>query len=227
MTPLWTLHAGATYRSDTRQLVFSVAKAVSAVAAHLAAERGELDLDQPIAEYWPAFNRPATASITCRTVLAHRAGLPAVDRPFDPYSDRGRRTGASAGTSGALLGTRNRARLPHDHIRDSARWHLQPHPRRHRRRVHPSPRRPTRARLSFGVPAVTGDIRPVLSRGAIAAEQPTGPVRHGCLKLPGSACSTRLRSSTTCRCVPSRFPRSVSWREHGTWLDYSLPPAAR
>jgi CubicO group peptidase (beta-lactamase class C family) len=80
--PVVDLRAGASYERDPRQLVFSAAKAVTAVAAQIAAERGELDLDQPVAEYWPAFRRAATRTITARTVLAHRAGLPAVDGPI-------------------------------------------------------------------------------------------------------------------------------------------------
>lgn len=80
--PVVDLHGGATYGPDSRQLVFSVAKAVSAVAVHVAAERGELDLDQPIADFWPAFRRTGTQAITTRTVLAHRAGLPTVDTPL-------------------------------------------------------------------------------------------------------------------------------------------------
>jgi CubicO group peptidase (beta-lactamase class C family) len=53
---------------------------VSAIAAHVATERGELDLDQPIATFWPAFGRTGTKTITTRTVLAQRAALPTVDR---------------------------------------------------------------------------------------------------------------------------------------------------
>jgi CubicO group peptidase (beta-lactamase class C family) len=80
--PVVDLHGGPTYGPESRQLVFSVAKAVSAVAAHVAAERGELDLDEPIATFWPAFGRAATRAVTTRTVLSHRAGLPAVAAPL-------------------------------------------------------------------------------------------------------------------------------------------------
>jgi CubicO group peptidase (beta-lactamase class C family) len=80
--PIVDLHGGTTYGPDSRQLVFSVAKAVSALAAHVAAERGELDLDQPVATFWPEFARSGTRAITARTVLAQRAGLPTVDRPL-------------------------------------------------------------------------------------------------------------------------------------------------
>jgi CubicO group peptidase (beta-lactamase class C family) len=80
--PVVDLHSGPTYGPDSRQLVFSVAKAVSAIAAHVAAERGELDLDQPVATFWPEFQRSGTEAITTRMVLAQRAGLPTVDKPL-------------------------------------------------------------------------------------------------------------------------------------------------
>lgn len=80
--PVVDLHGGPTYGPDSRQLVFSVAKAVSAIAAHVATERGELDLDQPVATFWPEFGRTGTRAITTRTVLAQRAGLPTVDKPL-------------------------------------------------------------------------------------------------------------------------------------------------
>jgi CubicO group peptidase (beta-lactamase class C family) len=80
--PVVDLHGGATYGPDSRQVVFSVAKAVSAIAAHVAAERGELDLDQPLASFWPAFRRASTRITTTRMVLGQRAGLPTVDKPL-------------------------------------------------------------------------------------------------------------------------------------------------
>jgi CubicO group peptidase (beta-lactamase class C family) len=80
--PVVDLHGGATHGPGTRQIVFSVAKAVSAIAAHVAAQRGDLDLDRPLATFWPAFARTSTRTITTRTVLAHRAGLPAVNGPI-------------------------------------------------------------------------------------------------------------------------------------------------
>ena len=61
------------------QIVFSVSKAVAAIAAQHAHSAGLLDLDAPIASVWPEFARPSTSEITTRMVLTHRAGLPAVD----------------------------------------------------------------------------------------------------------------------------------------------------
>ena len=71
---------GGEYRADSLQLVFSVSKSVTAIAAAIAHEEGLLDLDAPLADYWPAFARPSTRTITARSVLSHRSGLAALDR---------------------------------------------------------------------------------------------------------------------------------------------------
>jgi CubicO group peptidase (beta-lactamase class C family) len=43
------------YTSDTLQLVYSVSKGVMAAAMALCVERGWLDYDTPVAQYWPEF----------------------------------------------------------------------------------------------------------------------------------------------------------------------------
>jgi CubicO group peptidase (beta-lactamase class C family) len=43
---------------------------------HLLAERGQLNLDDPIAKYWPEFAQNGKGSITIRHALQHRAGIP-------------------------------------------------------------------------------------------------------------------------------------------------------
>lgn len=74
--------SGGTHAPDTLQLQFSVSKAVTAIAAMRAHHEGELDLDQPIGEFWPAFARPATKRITTRMILSHGSGLAGVDVPL-------------------------------------------------------------------------------------------------------------------------------------------------
>ena len=37
---------------------------------------GTIDLDAPIATYWPAFGDHGKAAITLRVAMSHRAGLP-------------------------------------------------------------------------------------------------------------------------------------------------------
>ncbi|MBD3143711.1 serine hydrolase domain-containing protein [Microbispora bryophytorum] len=70
------------WRRDTVVNVFSVSKGVLATLAHLYVQRGLLDLDAPVARYWPGF---ATAT-TIADLLAHRSGLPAVRRELPPGS---------------------------------------------------------------------------------------------------------------------------------------------
>lgn len=70
---------GRPYAEDTLQLVFSTTKGITAIAANLLAQRGLLDLDAPVAEYWPEFAAAGKADIPVRWLLAHRAGLPWID----------------------------------------------------------------------------------------------------------------------------------------------------
>ena len=41
-------------------------------------EEGKLELDGPVARYWPEFAAAGKESITLRQLLSHRAGLPAL-----------------------------------------------------------------------------------------------------------------------------------------------------
>jgi CubicO group peptidase (beta-lactamase class C family) len=78
--------AGRPWARDTLQLVYSATKAATATCAHLLAQRGELDLDQPVARYWPEFAAAGKADIPVRWLLSHRAGLPVIDHPI-PLAD--------------------------------------------------------------------------------------------------------------------------------------------
>lgn len=71
-----------TYGPDHLQLVFSATKGATAICAHLLAERGELDLDAPVAEYWPEFKAHGKGEVPVSWLLSHRVGLPDVDRPL-------------------------------------------------------------------------------------------------------------------------------------------------
>lgn len=70
---------GRGWEQDTLALVFSATKGVVTVAVHQLAERGHLDLDAPVARYWPEFGARGKQDIPLRWVLSHRAGLAAVD----------------------------------------------------------------------------------------------------------------------------------------------------
>jgi CubicO group peptidase (beta-lactamase class C family) len=71
--------AGTPYTEDSLQLVFSTTKGATAACANLLAQRGDLDMDAPVAEYWPEFKAAGKAEIPVRWLLCHKAGLPYVD----------------------------------------------------------------------------------------------------------------------------------------------------
>jgi len=71
--------AGRTWEHDTAAVMFSCSKGVLAICAYLLVQEGLLDLDAPIARYWPAFASHGKSAITVRDAMCHRAGLPALD----------------------------------------------------------------------------------------------------------------------------------------------------
>ncbi len=75
---------GRPWSEDTLTLVYSTTKGVAAICAHLMAERSELDLDAPVVEYWPEYGVEGKAATTVRNLLAHRAGLPALEPRLTP-----------------------------------------------------------------------------------------------------------------------------------------------
>jgi CubicO group peptidase (beta-lactamase class C family) len=64
---------------DTAAVIFSCSKGLMAICAYLLAQQGRLDLDAPIAGYWPQFAAADKTSVTVRQAMSHRAGLPALD----------------------------------------------------------------------------------------------------------------------------------------------------
>jgi CubicO group peptidase (beta-lactamase class C family) len=73
------LSGGRPWERDTVALVFSAAKGPTAVCINRLVEAGQLDVDLPVAHYWPEFGCNGKAAITVRQVLSHRAGLAAVE----------------------------------------------------------------------------------------------------------------------------------------------------
>jgi CubicO group peptidase (beta-lactamase class C family) len=76
---VWTGYAdrrGTEYWSaDTGAMVWSVTKGLASTVIHRLADRGLIDYDAPIAEYWPDFGANGKAHITVRDAMRHRAGL--------------------------------------------------------------------------------------------------------------------------------------------------------
>ena len=75
-------HGEQLWQRDTLVNIFSSGKPVAAVVLLQMVEQGRLDLDTPIAEYWPEFTQQGKHAITLRQVLSHRAGLPAIVEPM-------------------------------------------------------------------------------------------------------------------------------------------------
>ena len=76
--------AGLAWEGDSLVLMFSATKGMAATAVAVAQARGLLDRDAKVAEYWPEFAQAGKASITVRQLLAHQAGLSAIDTPLPP-----------------------------------------------------------------------------------------------------------------------------------------------
>ncbi len=62
--------------------VFSVSKAFCAIAIMRLEEDGALDLDAPVARYWPEFAAGGKESVTVRQIMCHKGGLPAIRKPL-------------------------------------------------------------------------------------------------------------------------------------------------
>ncbi|MEU6844476.1 serine hydrolase domain-containing protein [Streptomyces sp. NPDC046716] len=75
---------GPRWEPGTAQILRSATKGVAAAALLLLHQRGELDLDAPVGTYWPEFKAHGKEDARVRDVLAHRAGVPALDRPLTP-----------------------------------------------------------------------------------------------------------------------------------------------
>jgi len=74
---------GRDFDRDTLQVIFSGSKGLVAVCLLLLIERGQLDLDNPVATYWPEFAANGKEKITVRQLVSHTAGLPGFVVPLD------------------------------------------------------------------------------------------------------------------------------------------------
>jgi len=72
------------WAADTIGHVWSATKGATALCAHILADRGDLDLNAPVAHYWPEFAKNGKDGILVRHLLNHQAGLPAVRDPLPP-----------------------------------------------------------------------------------------------------------------------------------------------
>jgi CubicO group peptidase (beta-lactamase class C family) len=70
------------WEKDTIVCVWSTTKGITATCAHRLADQGRLDLDAPVAKYWPEFAQAGKGDIPVNYLLSHRAGLPAISEPL-------------------------------------------------------------------------------------------------------------------------------------------------
>jgi CubicO group peptidase (beta-lactamase class C family) len=114
--------SGRPWNRDTLVVVWSCTKGAVALCAHIFVSRGLLDLDAPVARYWPEFAEQGKDTITVRRLLDHQAGVPAIRQPLRPgglydwdymtrilaaeapFWEPGTRQGYHAATFGHLVG---------------------------------------------------------------------------------------------------------------------------
>lgn len=77
------IKTGEPWEEDTMALVYSTTKGLSAMTLAIAHSRGWLDYDGLVCKYWPEFAQNGKEKITVRQLLAHQAGLFALDEPAD------------------------------------------------------------------------------------------------------------------------------------------------
>ncbi|MFG2373034.1 serine hydrolase domain-containing protein [Streptomyces sp. NPDC048504] len=110
------------WERDTLVNVWSTTKGPVALCAHILADRGLLDLDAPVAAYWPEFAAAGKENVLVRHLLSHRAGLAGLREPHslaqlydweltterlaatEPWWEPGTRSGYHALTYGFLVG---------------------------------------------------------------------------------------------------------------------------
>lgn len=110
------------WQHDTIVNVYSTTKGMTAICAHQLVERGLLDLDAPVAEYWPEFAAKGKGDLPVRWLLCHRAGMTGIREPLphgalydwdrmvaalaetEPWWEPGTQQGYHALTYGHLVG---------------------------------------------------------------------------------------------------------------------------
>jgi CubicO group peptidase (beta-lactamase class C family) len=126
--PVVDLWAGAAdergnpWREDTIVNVYSTTKTMAALSLLLLADRREVDLDAPVARYWPEFAVNGKRDVRVKHFLSHSAGLSGLDQAvavedlYDwekitdllaaqaPWWEPGTRSGYHAITQGYLIG---------------------------------------------------------------------------------------------------------------------------
>ncbi len=123
---LWGGHADADktrpWNRDTIVNTYSTTKGMTAICANRLVEDGRLDIDAPVAKYWPEFAQKGKDELPVRYLLCHKAGLAAISKPLpaearydweqmtsalaeqEPWWEPGTKHGYHALTFGYLVG---------------------------------------------------------------------------------------------------------------------------
>ncbi|WP_332642201.1 serine hydrolase domain-containing protein [Aeromicrobium sp.] len=112
----------AAWVEDTPVMVFSSTKGMTSTAAHVLIDRGQIDINAPVARYWPEFAKAGKENVTVRHLLTHQSGLATWQEQLgdldfynwervtqlladqEPFWEPGTRTGYHALTYGYLVG---------------------------------------------------------------------------------------------------------------------------
>lgn len=83
------------WERDTIVNNFSTTKTMTALCMLILADRGEVDLDAPVAKYWPEFAQNGKSDVLVKHLLSHSAGLSGWEKPLSveqlcdiPYSTK-------------------------------------------------------------------------------------------------------------------------------------------
>ena len=187
------------WAEDTVIVVFSTTKGAAAVCANQLAQEGRLDVDAPVADYWPEFAQarqgahsgrlPALAPRRARVGgrEAHARGRARVG-PDDPR----------ARAAGSRLGAGHGARLPRGHLRLPRRRSRAPdHRPQHRHLLPRRDRRAARSRL--------------LDRPARSGRAARRPAHRWPQRGPRAETTTRRSTRKPWRSWPRSSVRSRSW----------------
>jgi CubicO group peptidase (beta-lactamase class C family) len=123
---IWGGYADAamtrSWEKDTIVNVYSTTKVMTSICAHILIDRGQLDPNAPVAEYWPEFAQAGKEAIPVRYVLSHQSGVAGWDEPMTmeefydwdhaismletqkPWWEPGKHCGYHAITFGHLIG---------------------------------------------------------------------------------------------------------------------------
>ena len=74
---------GSPWQEDTIVNVYSTTKTMAAICVLMLADRGQVDLDAPVAKYWPEFAQNGKEGVLVRHVMSHSAGLSGFAPPLE------------------------------------------------------------------------------------------------------------------------------------------------